>query len=54
MILAFDKKYALDTKWIDDLTEEEEKVLAKNHALFCPCKNKKIKIGILEDIKVEE
>jgi len=56
----------LDTNWIDELSEEEEKVLKKNDAvcklikkkkeigIYELMKNKKIKIGYLEDMKVEE
>jgi hypothetical protein len=42
--------------WIDDLSEEENKVLHKSHALDEKMKNSKphvIKIGWLEDIKKE-
>jgi len=43
------------SKWIDDLSEEETKVLIHAHSLDKSMANggKKIKIGLLEDLCVE-
>ena len=43
--------------WIDDLSEEEEKVLAMGHKLDAEMKSgkrDKIKVGILDEIGVKE
>jgi len=43
------------SKWIDDLSDEEMKVLKKSHELDEKLKNEKygrpIKIGLLDDLK---
>ena len=50
------KKIA-NSAWIDDLSEEEEKVLAMGHKLDAEMKSgkrDKIKVGILDEIGIKE
>jgi hypothetical protein len=48
-------KNIANTDWIDELSEEEQSVLKQAHKIDSMIReNKKIKIGILEDIKAED
>jgi len=40
--------------WVEDLSEEEEEILKKNKSIYNLIKDKKIKIGLLDDVGVEE